>query len=246
MIKKILIALAVIIVALILAGFLLPSSTVIRQSVAIGAPAGYVFEEINELKNWPRWSYWNSVDPEMKMEYSNPSFGTGSSYTWDGPHTGKGKLTVTAARDEESVTTEVAFSDSGAGVATYALEPGKDGVTLTSTFTYDHGLNVLSRWMGVVFIKSEVGKAMEYEANKLKELAEAKPRFSVSIEQVEVPAVSYVGIAHTMAVNDQQAIEQQTSKLFTELLWELCRKQRWKLPVIRSASTQGLMIKRWT
>ena len=223
MIKKILIGLAVIIVALILAGFLLPSATVIDKSVVIKAPANYVFEELNDLKNWPRWSYWNSIDPEMKTTFSEPSLGAGAHYTWDGPHTGKGKLTITASEPDRSLACSVAFSESGAGITTHTLEPGKDGVTLVSNFTYEHGMNVISRWMGLIFISGEVSKAMDYEGAKLKELAEAKPRFSVSISEVEVPATHYIGLSHTMSTQDPAAIAAQMSKMYGELMGALAK-----------------------
>ncbi len=223
MIKKILIGLAGVIVVLILAGFLLPTATVVDNTVVITAPARYVFEEMNGLKNWPRWSYWNSIDPDMKTTYSDPSLGTGAHYTWDGAHTGKGKLTITASEPDRWLACSVAFSESGAGIATHKLEPGPDGVTLISNFTYEHGMNVISRWMGFVFISREVSKAMDYEGTKLKEIAEAKPKFSVSITEVEVPAISYIGMAHTMNTNDQAVIGEQMIRLYGELMSALTR-----------------------
>lgn len=218
MIKKIFIGMAVLLVVLLLAGFLLPSATHINKSIAITAPAGYVFEEINDLKNWSRWSYWNSIDPEMKMEFSETAVGSGAWYSWDGPKTGTGKLSIIESTPNQALTTEVAFSNSGAGVATYKLEAGKDGVMLSSDFHFEHGADVLSRWMGLLFIGPEVGKAMEYEAAKLKELAEAKPKFAVTITEVEAPAISYIGLSHTMNPQDPVAISKQMSKMYGELM----------------------------
>ena len=43
-------------------GSLLPRDFHVKASIDIDAPASVVFDQINNLENWPSWSAWNSND----------------------------------------------------------------------------------------------------------------------------------------------------------------------------------------
>jgi hypothetical protein len=44
-----------------------PANWKFLKSVSIHASVGAVFEELNDLKRWETWQYWNTLDPEMKI-----------------------------------------------------------------------------------------------------------------------------------------------------------------------------------
>ncbi|KXK27848.1 MAG: polyketide cyclase/dehydrase and lipid transport [Bacteroidetes bacterium OLB12] len=78
MLKKILLVLAGLILVLLLVGFVLPGKLEVSKSVSINAPADAVFEEINDLKRWENWQYWNTLDTaNMKITYGDKTSGTG-------------------------------------------------------------------------------------------------------------------------------------------------------------------------
>jgi effector-binding domain-containing protein len=66
-------------------------------------------------------------------------------------------------------------------------------------------------------MKGEIEKSFDYAGEKIKGIAEAKPKFTYEITEEIVPAISYVGLMHTMSPKDAAAINAQMGKLFTEL-----------------------------
>ena len=83
---------------LIISAFL-PSHVKFERSAVINAPPETVFQQVNTLKNWEKWSYWHQSDPEQKIAYSGPPAGTGASYAWDGEKTKQGTLTIIDASE---------------------------------------------------------------------------------------------------------------------------------------------------
>lgn len=226
MLKKVLIITLGVIVALILVGFLLPSKFEITRSVSIKAPAEYTFEEINSLQNWDRWSYWNSLDTTMKVSWGESTIGQGGSYSWEGKEVGTGKLVITESVPFKTIKADLFFmDDTNASKAGYDFEPEGEDTKLTMTFTTDFGYNPFMRWLGVTMFPSEMEKAFNYNLTKLKEIAEAKPKFALKITEEEVNPVSYIGIAHTMSPQDPAAIVTQMEKMYTEL-FNVCQKAK--------------------
>lgn len=63
------------------------------RSVRIHASPAKVFNFVDDLSEWPKWSPYEKLDPAMKKEVSNPSKGLGAYATWDGnSKAGKGRM----------------------------------------------------------------------------------------------------------------------------------------------------------
>jgi effector-binding domain-containing protein len=217
MIKKILLGLLGLIVLLVIVGFFLPGKMEISRSISVNAPPEYAFEEIDGLENWNRWSYWNTIDTTMKINYGEKRRGAGAFYSWDGDDVGKGKLSITESTPFSSIKADLDFMEQGTAKAWYDFEPEGEGTKVTMNMSTDFGMDPIGRWMGATFMKSEMNKAFEHSLNKIKELAEAKPRFSVKITEESVAPVTYVGLSHTMSPQDPAAISTQMGKMYGEL-----------------------------
>jgi effector-binding domain-containing protein len=216
MIKKILMVLAGLIVLLLLIGFILPGKLEVSKSVSISAPAGAVFEEINDLKRWQTWQYWNTLDPtDMKITYGEKTAGTGASYSWDSPVLDKGTITLTESTPDKSVAIAMDFGGTPAS-GLYAIEPEGDNTKLNFNFSSDAGMNPIGRWINV-FMKGEIEKSFVYAGEKIKGIAEAKPKFTYAITEETIPTISYVGLLHTMSPQDPAAISAQMGKMYGEL-----------------------------
>lgn len=218
MLKKILLGLLVLVVVLVVVGFMMPAKMEVSKSITINAPAEYAFEEINDLEQNPKWSYWNTLYKDMTVTYGDIRQGVGATSGWDGEESGKGKMTITESIPNQSVKLDLDFMEQGTAKAWYTLEPGAEGTTkLTTGFEADMGMNPFMRIMGALFIKGEMDKAFDHNLNKLKELAEAKPVFTVAITQETTTPISYVGISSTMGTEDKNAISAQMAKSYGEL-----------------------------
>jgi len=218
MIKKILIGIVGLVVALLIIGFILPGKIEISKSISMNAPASYVFEEINNLENNAKWSYWNNLYKDnMTVAYGDIKSGVGAISEWDGEESGKGKMTITESIPDKSIKMDLDFMENGTAKSWYTFEPEGEGTKITTGFTTDFGMNPIGRWMGV-FIKPEMEKAFDHNLSELKEIAEAKPKFTVQFSEETTPSLSYVGIAATsMSTEDIAAMSAHMAKSYGEL-----------------------------
>ncbi len=127
MLKKALIALAV-----LLAGFLAfaasrPDTYHVERSIEIEAPAPVIFMQLDDFKAWAQWSPWDKLDPTMTKTYEGTPREVGSSYTWQGnDDVGKGKMTITERDQPNSIRYRLEFIEPFAAVA-------QSGFTLKET-----------------------------------------------------------------------------------------------------------------
>lgn len=223
MLKKILIGLGVLVVIVLIIGFLMPGKIEISKSIGINAPPEYAFEEINELKNNPKWSYWNNLYKDMTVSYGDITSGVGAVSEWDGPESGKGKMTIVESVPNQSIKIDLDFMEQGTAQSWYTFEPEGEGTKLTTGFSTDFGMNPIGRLMGAFFVKGEMEKSFDYNLNKIKEIAESKPKFSVVITEETTQPISYVGLSSIMSIEDGNAISAQMGKSYGELMAMLTR-----------------------
>jgi hypothetical protein len=84
MIKKILIAVVVVIAGLLGYAATLPDSFRVERTISIKAPPEKIFPRINDFRQWTEWSPWEKLDPAMKRTYRGLGPGRGSAYAWEG------------------------------------------------------------------------------------------------------------------------------------------------------------------
>ena len=150
LVKRILLVLLLLVLAAVVIGFLMPGSRKIERTVAMGAPPAAIFEQINELKNWPNWSPWYKLDPEAKIVYSEPSSGLNAWYTWDSnnKNVGKGKMTIVEIQENAYIKTKLEFDGMNEAYGYFRLEPGAEGTRVTWGLDAQFGNNPLFRLMG--------------------------------------------------------------------------------------------------
>src|SRR5687768_1767763 len=84
-------------------------------------------------------------------------------------------------------------------------------------FATEYGMNPLMRWLGFTMMESEMNKAFDYNLQKIKEIAEAKPKFSVKIAEESVAPISYISISKTMSPKDPDAVSKEMARIYGEL-----------------------------
>jgi uncharacterized protein YndB with AHSA1/START domain len=110
MLKIILIALAVIVVALVVIVALQPSEFRVARSTIISAPPSAVFALVNDFHKWEAWNPWGKIDPAMKQTYEGAPAGTGAIYTWAGNNeVGEGRMTIIESRPSELIRVKLEF-----------------------------------------------------------------------------------------------------------------------------------------
>jgi hypothetical protein len=134
MLKKILIAVAVIIVVLAVIVALQPSEFRVARSATISAPAPAVFAQVNDFHKWEAWNPWGKIDPAMKQSYEGAPAGTGAVYTWAGNNeVGEGRMTIIESRPSELIRVKLEFFKpfAATNTAEFAFKPEASQTVVT-------------------------------------------------------------------------------------------------------------------
>jgi uncharacterized protein YndB with AHSA1/START domain len=119
MVRTILIAAAVIVLAFLVVVAVQPSDFRITRSIKISAPPDVVFAQVNDLHNMDAWSPWLEPDPAAKKTFEGPRSGEGAAFAWAGNNeVGEGRLTITESRPYDLVRMRLDFVKPIAGTDT--------------------------------------------------------------------------------------------------------------------------------
>lgn len=138
MLKKILLALVVLVGGFAVYVATLPPTYSLARSTVIAAPADAVFGHINDLRKWDAWSPWAKKDPNAKVTFSGPPAGKGAVFQWAGnSDVGEGSMTVVDSKPSEAVAIRLAFVKPfpGESDVAFALKPEGTGTRVTWTLS---------------------------------------------------------------------------------------------------------------
>ncbi|MBI1944885.1 MAG: SRPBCC family protein [Deltaproteobacteria bacterium] len=163
MLKKILIAVAVVVVAFL--GFVAtrPPTYHVERSAVIHAPPEVVFALVNNVANRHTWYPWDRLDPAMKLEYGDKKEGVGATYHWKGnDDVGEGRQTITESVANQKVVDKLEFLEPfpSTPVATFTLVP--DGAHTRLTWSLDGTNNYVGKLFGLFMDMDQmIGKDFE-------------------------------------------------------------------------------------
>ena len=137
---------------LILISFLFPSTIEVSKSVEVNAPIDRVFDQVNDLRNWEKWSPWKRQDPTMVMTFSNPPVGQGAFYKWEtqDKQMGNGTMTLTKVTNLEEIVTTIVMDKHGTSSATFNFTHKGDAVKVTWSLKEKVGSMPWNRYMGMM------------------------------------------------------------------------------------------------
>ena len=113
----------------------------VTRSTVIPASAREVFPLVNDFREWPKWSPWETVDPGMKRTYSGVDSGAGAKYAWSGNRkAGAGNMEITESREPEVIRIRLEFTKPFPGVnpTSFTFVPEGGGTRVTWTMTGSH------------------------------------------------------------------------------------------------------------
>jgi hypothetical protein len=174
-VKRILAAIAVIVVALVVVAFLLPRNVTVSRSIEIAAPPSVIYPLISDLRRADEWSPWLELDPDVEITFTGPADGVGQTMNWqsENPDVGSGSQSITMLEPDSKVETALDFGDQGTATASLDLEPEGAATKVTWGFATDLGFNPVARYFGLMFDKW-IGADYEKGLAKLKTVAEAE------------------------------------------------------------------------
>lgn len=211
--KRIGIAILAIFLLIVIIGLFLPSVSHIEETIVVNAPVETVFEQVNTMKNWEKWSPWFKADSTTKLTYNNVPSGNGASYSWVAEKMGEGTLTLSDVKPYEHITENMVFlkPNNDKGTATMDFTKEGNGVKVVWKMDMDWGWNVFARWAGVVFVKNMMSEFFANGLKDIKDVAEHAPVVSESgatykVEgNIELPARIAIAISGKVAEKDFKA-----------------------------------------
>lgn len=174
MLKKIGLGLLIAFLAFITFVALQPDELHVQRSASIQAPPAKVFALINDFKNWPVWSPWEQLDPDMKKTYSDPSSGQGATYRWEGnDDVGIGQMTMVSVSPHSHFKMTLEFMEPFQSVSTvdFYLKDQGEATEVTWSMRGENGF--IEKVFDILFdMEAMIGKDYEKGLDNLKKAVE--------------------------------------------------------------------------
>jgi uncharacterized protein YndB with AHSA1/START domain len=82
----------------------------VERTRTIPAPVPKVYGLVADFRQWPRWSPWEDVDPDLHRSYGGAESGQGSTYAWSGNRkAGAGSMSITKTEENQLVDIDLVF-----------------------------------------------------------------------------------------------------------------------------------------
>jgi hypothetical protein len=110
MIKKIIVTIIVLIVALLAFAATRPDAFRIQRTTRINAAPDRIYANLEDFHRWTAWSPWEKMDPAMRRTHSGAPKGVGAVYEWEGnSKVGKGRMEIVKASAPSVLTVKLDF-----------------------------------------------------------------------------------------------------------------------------------------
>jgi hypothetical protein len=175
MLKKVLLAVAVLVVVFIGVVISRPDTYHVERSRTVAAPADIAFAHVADLHAWEEWSPWDKLDPNMKKTHEGTPQTAGASYAWEGnDQVGKGKMTLTEVLPPSSVTIKLDFIEPFASTATTRFTFAPEGSGTKVTWAMDGNNDFMGKAFGMFMnMDKMIGADFEKGLGQLKVRVEA-------------------------------------------------------------------------
>ncbi|MDE2975835.1 MAG: SRPBCC family protein [Gemmatimonadota bacterium] len=169
-------ALALLAVAFVLAGILLPGTVEVTRTVDIEATPEAVFPLLDDLEAWVEWTPWGAVESRLE----GPAAGAGARRVWDDPELGSGSLALVESRPPRGTPgrgrpgVDYLVEVEGGTIrfrGTITVESRPGGSLVTWTERADLGWNPLLGWTALGMEESQ-GRQLRDGLDRLKALLE--------------------------------------------------------------------------
>lgn len=117
---------AVVVIGILVVAAVRPDSFAVERSAQVRASPEAIYPLVADFRQWPLWSPWEKLDPEMKRTFSGAPSGTGAVYAWEGSKkVGAGRMEIRDVAPPSKVVIQLDFIKpfEGHNVTEFALVP---------------------------------------------------------------------------------------------------------------------------
>ncbi len=132
--------------------YLLPRKIRVERSLVIDASAKSVFDKLNTLKSWDKWSPWLTLDKNAQIGFSGPESGIGAKIEWisKNKNIGNGTAFIIGCLPNDSISFILDFGKKGKSTGCFRFVKENQGTKVLWSIETDLGLNPISRWVGLL------------------------------------------------------------------------------------------------
>lgn len=201
------------ILLLAIAGFFMPSVSNLERTMVMKASPELVFEQVNNVRNWENWSAWKKMDPKMEITYGEIPSGAGAYYSWKGPESGEGKLTITESQPFTLIKSDLDFGEMGSATCDYVFEALADGGTkMIWKFTSEIGNNPFKRLMSKMF-ESMLADQFDQGMSAINEITMNMPKVEAIVGTIKSVEIENVKEIYYLAIRDTASLSTIGQKL---------------------------------
>lgn len=175
MIRKVLAAIALVVILLLCITAVQPDQFRVSRSTDIQAPPEKIYALVDDLAKFQTWSPWAKKDPNMQLTLSGPAMGKGAAMSWSGNDAvGVGTMTITDSQPPQKIALALDFQEPFAASNTADFTFASKGPVTTVTWSMQGPANFVTKLMGLfVSMDAMVGPDFEAGLANLKAAAEA-------------------------------------------------------------------------
>ncbi len=169
------IAFLAILAVVVLLSFAIPSDWSVQRSLFINAKSGIIFQYVNNLDNWEKWSAWTTEkDSTLKYKNSGSKDGKGAKSIWQAKSMGGGIMNIIESEKNKMIKYSAKIQDSTFQLdGIIELKPSDLGTLMVWKVSGNVGMNPISKLISFG-LDSYFGPDMERSMIKLKKMAEEK------------------------------------------------------------------------
>jgi len=117
------------------------STFTVTRTAVIPTGADKIFPLVNNFHEWPQWSPWEAMDPNLSRSYSGPDSGVGANYAWTGnKKVGSGNMEIVGSDEPTQVNIRLEFIKPFKAVnpTVFTFQPEGGGTRVTWAMTGEH------------------------------------------------------------------------------------------------------------
>jgi len=204
------IIIAVLIIAFLLLGLIMPKAYHVERSVSIAAPQDLVFEQVVYFKNAAAWEPWRAYDSTMITTIEGEDGNIGAIFSWKGnKDVGSGSQEIISIEDNKCVHFTMKFLEPFESESTtyYDLSPENDQVKVTWGFDGVNKFpwNALSIFMNMdKMLGTEFEKGLENLKVICENLAVQKAKYGFVIDEFEFKGKTYISKKEILTFDQMQ------------------------------------------
>ncbi len=174
--KKIFIGIIVLLVVLVIISFFLPKHVHVERTMVMNAAPEVVFNQVNTLKNWEKWSVWDRKDTTMQKKYEGPEAGINAKFSWDSQNKDlkTGSMTIKSSAPNDSISIELVFGERTPSIATFHFFKDDKGTKVIWSMDMDMGMNPVAKYFGLMMDKM-IGPDFDKGLANIKDIVEKLP-----------------------------------------------------------------------